>query len=465
MPASLGTRLVDIPIIKYHPAIDSFLDEIVLEDIDEISKDLLFYTQHRIIAETLLESVIDPASTVQLLIDITKGINPHSLSEYAILKRIYDEDYLKKTLKETGRIRSLYEYLMQEFPSDPFIRQHAAIFESMEGNFGKARELADDAIGLGRRHPHFLNTKGTIWLREAIAEPEADRAEYALKKGIALIRERIINDSDKEIHYHSLIDKLITYANKKAYLSEEQRLRVLEEAQEDLDNALRLYPISSDLLTLLGRLNIVIEKIPEAEEKLKRSIFLDAGNIRARLLLTGIYINRGNYPEALKLVNDGLVYVNDSPGLHRTKIRCLNELGSGWDEIKASYRNYLKFSSNDYLCRLKFIKGLIENKNYTEAFREIQKMMDSSIPFSTRINVILDLQAPDKTPLIVHGRYKAYRLGKGFMEIDGFPKNLDAYVDLRVLPSGRALRQGQNLKAEIGVNGLGILVTKVIEIS
>lgn len=239
----------------------------------------------------------------------------------------------------------------------------------------------------------------------------------------------------------------------------------MEEAQEDLDNALKYYPISSDLLALLGRLNIVIEKIPEAEEKLKRSIFLDAGNIRAVLLLTGIYINRGRCPEALELVNDGLVYSNNSPGLLKTKIYCLNELGSGWADIKASYRNYLKVSTNDYLFRLKFIKGLIENRDFTEASREIKKMIDSPIPFSTRIKITVDLQAPDKTPLIVRGRYKAYRLGKGFIEIDGFPKNLEAFVSLRVLPSGGTLRQGQNLEAKIAVNGLGIFVTKVIKIS
>jgi hypothetical protein len=94
---------------------------------------------------------------------------------------------------------------MTEFPSDPYIKQHAAIFESQEKNFETARDLADEAIHLSDRHPHFLNTKGTIWLREAISEPKPDRAEYALKKGAALIRKRISKDTDKEIHYHSLI--------------------------------------------------------------------------------------------------------------------------------------------------------------------------------------------------------------------------------------------------------------------
>ena len=239
MPAALATKLVNIPLIEYHSKMSGTLEEIVLEEIDDISGELLFSTQHRVIAEALLESVIDPGSISELLINITKNINPHSYNEYELLKRVYQEDYLAKTLKESGRIRSLYTYLMTEFPSDPYIKQHAAIFESQEKNFETARDLADEAIHLSDRHPHFLNTKGTIWLREAISEPKPDRAEYALKKGAALIRKRISKDTDKEIHYHSLIDKLLDWALAKRHLSEEQRLRVIEEAQADLDSALR----------------------------------------------------------------------------------------------------------------------------------------------------------------------------------------------------------------------------------
>jgi tetratricopeptide (TPR) repeat protein len=463
MPASLATRLADFPLTEYHSKVALFLDEVVLEDLDRHRRDLLFYTQHRVIAESLLESVIDPASTVQLLFDITKYINPHSDDEYAILRKIYDEDYLERALKESGRIRSLYEYFMQEFPSDPYIKQHAAIFESKERNFVRARELADEAIEHGGRHPHFLNTKGTIWLREAVAEPEADRAEYALKKGISLIRERISKDSDKEIHYHSLIDKLLDWAIKKDHLSEEQRLRVLEEAQEDLDNALRLYPTSSDLSTLSGRLNIALERIPEAEEKLKRSLFLDAGNVRARLLLTGMLMKRGNCSEALKHIDEGLAYASDSAGLHRMRVHCLHELGSSWSIIKAAYKDYLRISTTDYMCRLKLIKFMIERGEYIEASKEVQKMRDSALPFSAKVNLTIRLQSTDGKPLTVTGKYKPYRLGKGFIEINGFPQNLNAHMDLRVIRSGRAPHSDQNLKVEIAVNGLGIFVTRIVE--
>jgi len=461
MPATLATKLVNLALIDYHSEMSGQLDEIVLEEIDHISGELLFSTQHRVIAESLLESVVDPARIVELLIEIAKNINPHSYNEYELLKRVYQEDYLSKTLKESGRIRSLYTYLMTEFPSDPYIKQHAAIFESQEKNFEIARKLADDAIHLSDSHPHFLNTKGTIWLREAISEPKPDRAEYALKKGATLIRKRISKDTDKEIHYHSLIDKLLDWALKKDHLPEEQRLRVIEEAQEDLDNALRLYPMSSELIVLLARLNLALDKIPEAEEKLKRSILLDAGNVRAILLLANLLIKKKNYPDALKYINNGVPYAPKSSGLHRLKIKCLIALNGSWSDIKNSYKEYLKLVPIDYKRRLRYIKGLVEHQEFGEAPREIRKISDSPISFSEKLNLKIELLDHEQKPMIINGTYKPYRLGKGFVEIEGFPRNLNAHMDLRTISSGNYPQSGQNMKVEIGLNGLGIYVKKV----
>ncbi len=462
MPATLVTRLVNLPLIDYHSSTDKYLDDIVIENLDSITGDLMLSTQHRVIAESLLESVIDPASIVDLLFQIAKGVNPHSFNEYEILKRIYHEDYLRDVLKEDSRIRSTYAYFMQEFPSDAYIKQHAAIFESQEGNFEQARRLADDAIDLSGNHPHFLNTKGTIWLREAIAEKKSDRAEYALKQGVSLIRTRISQDSDKEIHYHSLIDKLLEWAIKKPHLSEEQRLRVLEEAQEDLDNALRLYPMSSDLITLLGRLNIGLDKIPEAEEKLKRSIFLDGGNIRAILLLTNLLIKKQKYADALEYLENGITYAPRSSGLHRLRLKCLIKLPGKWQDIKNAYKDYLRVSPTDYLRRLRFAKALIEHTNFSEAAKEIKKIYEAPISFGDKLNLKVDLSDNSNYPLIVTGIYKAYRLGKGFVEIDGYPRSLNAHLDSKIITSGKFPQSGQHIKVEIGLNGLGIYVKNII---
>ncbi len=462
MPAALATRLSDIALVDYHTNIEKYLEDIVLEEEDKVSRDLLFYTQHRVIAESLLESVVDPKNTVELLHKLAKAINPHNYNEYELLKRIYDEDYLQKTLKETGRVRSLYNYLMDEFPSDPYIKQHAAIFESKEQQFKYARTLADEAINLGDRHPHFLNTKGTIWLREAISEPKPDRAEYALNQGVNLIRERISKDSDKEIHYHSLIDKLLDWAMKKKHLSEEQRLRALEEAQSDLDDALRLYPMSSDLIMLMGRLNIGLEDIPEAEERLKRSIYLDAGNVRAILLLANLLIKKGEPEAALGYLNGGIKYAPKSAGLLRLKLKCLEKLNATWEEKKRIYTEYLRITPDDFPKRMILIKGLIENNDYTKAVSHINIIKESSISFSNKLNLKAELKSDDGQPMIVQGKFEPYRLGKGFLNIPGFPRNLNAHLELSVVSNRTFPRDGEELQVEIGVNGFGLFVRKML---
>ena len=462
MPASLASRLSGFPIIDYHTKIEQYLEDIVLEDSDKISGDLLFFTQHRVIAESLLDSVADPVSIVELLQRLSKSINPHSSNEYRLLTRIYDEDYLGATLKENGRIRSFYKFLMEEFPADPYVKQHAAIFESKDKNFDVARNLADEAIKLGDRHPHFLNTKGTIWLREAIDESKPDRAEYALKKGVSLIRERISKDADKEIHYHSLIDKLLDWAIKKPHLSTEQRLRAFEEAQADLDNALRLYPMSSELSTLMGRLNIEIEKIPEAEDRLRRSIYLDAGNVRAILLLANLLLKKGEEINALSYLNEGISYAPKSSGLLRLKLKCLIRLNKSWDEQKKVYLEYLRLAQDDYRKRIFFIKGLIEHGDYIVAERQIKFIKDSNLSFRDRLNLKADLNSENGSPMAVTGTYMSYRFGKGFVNIQGFPKNLDAHLQLSTITNRNYPRDGETLKAEIAVNGLGIFVKKLI---
>ena len=461
MPATLATQCSDIPLIDYHSKLSKQLEDIVLEETDQISGELLFSSQHRVIAESLLESVVDPTTIVELLFEIAKGVNPHAFNEYQLLKRIYHEDYLYGVLKESGRIRSLYDFFIQEFPSDPYIKQHAAIFESKEKNFEIARKLADDAIQLSENHPHFLNTKGTIWLREAIEEPRSDRAEYALNKGVALIRARIAKDTDKEIHYHSLIDKLLDWVIKKRYLSEKQRLRALEEAQADLDNALRLYPMSSELVTLLGRLNIGLNNIPQAEEKLKRSILLDSGNIRAILLLVNLLLKKDKLTEAEDFLNKGISYAPQSAGLHRLKLKCLIKLSAQWPDMKKAYKDYLRLSPGDYSRRLEYVKELLGHENFGEASREIKKISESALSFGKKLHLKLDLLDNNKD-LVVKGTYKAYRLGKGFIEIEGYPRNLKAHMDSRIITTGKFPQSGQNIEVQIGLNGLGIYVKKVI---
>lgn len=460
-PLTLACYFTNVSLQDFHIRFESIIDEIILEEKDEDLNNLFLFSQHRVIAESIINNVVQPTDLVELILDVAKSIDYHDSSQNIILKRLYHQEYLTHVLKETGRIRSTYTELISEFPSEPYIRQHAAIFESHVGEFVKARELIEEAIELKGRHPHLLNTKGNIWLRDALHETDPERAEYALKQGVVLIRERIKKDSDKEIHYHSLIDKLIRWAGK-SHLSEKQRIRVLEEAQDDLDKALTYYPTSSDLVALAGRLSIELENIPGAENNLIRSIKLDSGNIWARVLLARLLLNKKDSNGALKIVNEGLLYNSNVCSLLRLRITCLEKLGADWDQMKSALVDYLKIATKDYRQRLLLIRGLILNRRFSDAAKHITIVRETYyLPFDVKLNNVVELGSQEN-PFVADGIFTQRRMYNGFMKIDGFPGQLDAFLDFRRVRGNTDIQNGQRVKAEIALNGFGLFVKQVI---
>ena len=103
-----------------------------------------------------------------------------------------------------------------------------------------------------------------------------------------------------------------------------------------------------------------------------------------------------------------------------------------------------------------------EHKEFGEAPKEIRKISDSPISFSEKLNLKIELLDHEQKPMVVNGTYNPYRLGKGFVDIEGFPRNLNAHMDLRTISSGDYPQSGQTIKAEIGLNGLGVYVNRVI---
>lgn len=459
IPAMLAVRMINIPLVEYHKTFYPFLEETVLELQDARSGDLMFTTQHRVIAETLIHEVLPVEKSVELILSIVNNIDPHNIHQYTILRQMYHEDYLIDILKAPGPIRSCYEALIEYFPSDPFIKQHYAIYESKENAFEHAHELIDAAIAI-HAHPHFLNTKGTIWLREAVIEADKDRAEYLLKEGSELIRQRIAHDSYKEVHYHSLIDKLLDWS-KKAYLSEEQRLRILEIIQDDLDNALRLYPGSSELNTLAAKHNVVLKQIPNAIDKLRMSIKLNEGNVRARLMLAQLLFDNNAFPDALEIVENGLQYGRKSAGLYRLRLRCYRKLNKSWSEIKIAFADYLRLVESDYQTRVLYAKYLIEEGDREGAYRQIVYVKNLDIPFSYLINTQYEL-FKDGKPIIVEGTYRSVRLGKGFVYLDGYPNKLNAFLKSVPQSGGSSVYEGKRMRCRIGINGHGIVVLEVL---
>jgi tetratricopeptide (TPR) repeat protein len=461
MPATLATRIISVNLADYHGKFEKILDEIVLEDIEKKAGDLVFKTQHRVIAETLIDAVlINPAKAVELIIEICRHIDPHNRNEYYILRQLYQEEYLEQILKKTGPIRSCYDALLDMFPADPHIKQHYAIYESEQQSFKRAHEFIDQALADEGSHPYFLNTKANIWLKEALYVSDRDRAEYLLKKGTDLIRFRISKDYEKEIHFYSLIDKLLEWSKRKDF-TEEQRLRILEDVQADIDDALRLYPYSSDLLTLNAKLNLELKKIPDAASQLARSIKLDEGNTRARLLLARILYDDGNYDKALEHVDAGLSYSKSSGGLLWLRLKCCEKLNRPWPNIKSAWREYLHIVEGNFKERIRYAKRLIEEGDKESALSQIDQVRNGNYSFSDKINTYFDLEHNGK-PMIAEGVYHARRIGNGYVHLDGFPKKLGAFLNITKLPRGYALNEGKRIKCRLGINGLGLVVIGVI---
>ena len=297
-------------------------------------------------------------------------------------------------------------------------------------------------------------------MREAVTETNSAKAEHLLLLGTKLLRERIEKDSDKEIHYHSLIEKQLDFA-KRSSLSEEQRLNILEEAEADLCRAKQHYPNSSDITTLAAKLNIELSQIPNAEMLLLRSVKLDGANTRARVLLARMYIHDGRLPEALTLVDAGLEHDPNSYGLLRLRLDCLRKLHRPWNDIRLAIGKYLNVAEGDFEERLKFIKGLVEASDIAHAKRQLEILKKADLAYNLRSRTEFDLRI-NGSPMTVEGTYSASGLAKGYVQIDGYPAGMGAYLDIRAISSGTKLFSGKRVRISLAVNGFGLKTRQLL---
>ncbi|OAI00888.1 hypothetical protein A1353_18940 [Methylomonas methanica] len=460
-PASLACNVVEVNLADYHSQLAPILDTTIIEFSHQISSDLMFMTQHRVISEALVHEVMRPADAVDRLLSFASCINPHQKEQYDILLRIYDEDYLVRLLIQPGTIRSCYDRLVEAFPSDTFIKQHFAIFESHQKNFKKAHELIDEALVEKERHPHFLNTKANILLREAIDEKDRGRAEHLFNVGTKLLRERIQKDSDKEIHILSLVGRQLDWA-KRRDLTESQRLNALEEAEADLDVARAKYPTSSDISTLAAKLNIQLGQLPDAKNLLIRGVKLDGSNTQARTLLARILLQEGYEKEAYDLVDEGLPYSPKSYSLLHIRLEAARKLNLPWPKLRKILIEYLAIAENDLIERIQLIKGLIEASDIAAAKKQLEKLKRVEAPFSAKIRTIADV-IKNGQPLVVEGEYIPRTIGKGFVKLFGYPEGMAAFLDIRMLPDKNTkLRQGMHIHMHLAINGLGLIARKIV---
>lgn len=459
-PATLACNVINVPITEYHQRFSEILDTTVIEYTDERSSDLMFQSQHRVIAETLIKRIMKPADAVETLLTFAKSINPHERAQYNILLRIYDEDYLMGLLVHVGTVESCYEQLMEAFPSDPFIKQHYAIFESKQKKFERANSLISTAIEDKGRHPHLLNTQANILLKEAIAEKDRERAEYLFSKGAELLRERIRRDADKEIHILSLVERHLDWARRND-LTDGQKLNALQDAEADLDEGRRRYASSSDIATVGAKLQIQLGQLPNAEKLLERGIKLDASNDRARSLLARILFNQGNPNQARTLALEGLVYSPRSYGLLRIKLDTARVLGLPWHEVRQALVEYIAVAEGDLVENVALLKGLIEAGDMAGAKKQLERLRKIDAPFNLKIKEKATVTKNGEV-MVVNGQLAMRGIGHGFVKIDGFPEGVDAYLDIRTTIGARSLQNQQRVKVELGINGRGLFAHRLI---
>ncbi len=140
----------------------------------------------------------------------------------------------------------------------------------------------------------------------------------------------------------------------------------------------------------------------------------------------------------------------------------MEKLDADWSEIRQALLDYLKIAEKDFHQRLKLIRGLVLNRRYNDARKHIDVIKETYyLPFDIKLNRVVELGTTE-TPFVVEGVFRQRRLFNGFLKIDGFPSDLDAFLDFRRIEGKTAVSDGQRVKAEIALNGFGLFVKRVV---
>ena len=124
-------------------------------------------------------------------------------------------------------------------------------------------------------------------------------------------------------------------------------------------------------------------------------------------------------------------------------------------------KEYLKLAANDYECRMDLIKGLIEHNALFEVVKQLRIIKGMRLSYISKISLKRDLYFNDGD-YVVSGLYKNSRIGIGYLKIDGFPDMLEAYINISDISGAVKLKNGQRIKAVVGLNGFGLYVINIL---
>jgi PAS domain S-box-containing protein len=350
---------------------DNMLDGIALLNRDGVinyvspsCQNLLGYSPQAVLAKTNLE-LVHPEDRKQFLYTVNRAIRKqspvrlefrcrHAVGYYIWLEAVGNvliddnNSTIANLFKDIDKGINCFNALTEKFSGDPFIWQQKALFQLSFEDFEGAKDSISQALNMNPNSHIFQNTQGTIYLKESLIQEDPVKAAYLRDQG-KIILVQTARKYTSPFHYHSLANKLISWY--KTYPSERNQ-KLIEEIQDILSEATRLYPSDSLIMGEVGRFQEIIPNVESAKNYFQKAIDLNPRNMSARFLLSKILINQNDISKALEICSEGVILKDDEVLLNRLLLETMHKSGTKKDIILDQYNRYLRIVKNDFFIKL-----------------------------------------------------------------------------------------------------------------
>jgi len=372
IPQSLLVRILDTNLSDIYENIFKYTKGIIYFDETRDEIDYLLRARHSVIAEVVVNIFCkSQVERYNFIVSIITNFIPSNPLEKSLEKKIAHHSTISSLFEDIDTGINCYDMLTKQFPDDALLLQQKALFLSKNNEFESAREAISESLRIYPTSYMLRNTEGTIYLKESLKEDNVSRSTYLRDKGKEILLKAIRKSyTSNPYHYHSLISHLINWYNK----FDEKSEKLIEEIQELLEEATKNHPNDSYIMVESGKMNELLENIPNAKNYFQKAIDLDPRNMSARFLLSKILIGEGEYKKALSICIEGTLLKNDAVLLNRLKLELMHILEANYNDVKEEYEKYLRTIKDDYYIKLCFAAFLYINKDdyCSEVFKELR---------------------------------------------------------------------------------------------
>ncbi|MFY9119289.1 MAG: SIR2 family protein [Syntrophomonadaceae bacterium] len=349
MPLSLFLRMIDIDSELVREKIFSYLEGMVVFEDTKDQSDYLISTRHSVIAQVVVDLFCKgDVERFESIVNILDHCIPSHPLEMSLVKKLYHYTTITDLFKDKNKGINCYNALAEKFPGDPFILQQKSLFELSFEDFEGSKQSINQALSMNPNSHIFQNTQGTIYLKESLKQEDPVKASYLRDKGKDILM-ATARKYDSPFHYHSLANKLISWY--KNYPTERDK-KIIEEIQDILSEATRLYPTDPLIMVEVGRLQEIIPNLDSAKSYFQKAIDISPRNISARYLLAKILIKEDDLARALEICSEGVILKDDEVLLNRLLLEIMHKLGAKEENIIDQYNRYLKTVQHDYFMKL-----------------------------------------------------------------------------------------------------------------